>query len=80
MMVIIDSFFTGSLPSAVVTHGIRRRRTVKNSPAAALVNFGWRSSAPHFFRRREHVSGWRGGGIRRLTGLAGVSGMGSDGE
>ena len=46
----------------------RRRRTVKKS--AAVANFGWRSGAPHFFRRRrrKYVSGWRGGGIRRLTG------------
>jgi hypothetical protein len=49
----------------------RCRRTVKNSAAAALANFGWRGGAPQFFRRRrrEYVSGWRGGGIRRLTGL-----------
>jgi hypothetical protein len=46
----------------------RRRRTVKHS-AAALANFGWRGGAPQFFRRHEYVSGWRGGGIRRLTGL-----------
>jgi len=49
-----------------------------NSVAAALVKFGGYggnmliSGAPHVFRRRqqEHVSGWRGGGIRRLRGLA----------
>jgi len=35
----------------------------------ALSNFGWRRGAPHFFRRREYVSGWRGGGIQRLTGM-----------
>jgi len=43
----------------------------RKKSAAALTNFGRRSGAPHFFwrRRRKYVSGWRGGGIRRLTGL-----------
>jgi len=62
----MESIILMSLPGRMFSSPLK----AELNSAAALVIFGGCSGALHVFgRRREHVSGWSGGGIRRLRSL-----------